>query len=93
MTFPYPGFDAPGVTHNISFDGARYRPDLAEQPLYCWDGLSTASPEAGSSATLRPVPGAMLVQFSSPTRMRFEYSPAGDCASPAFGPAAAYFVR
>ena len=94
LTFPYPGFDAPGVTHNISFKGARYHPELGSQPLHCWDGLTTAEMDGGASFTPTPVPGAMLVQFTSPTRVRFEYSPAGNCAAPpAFTAAAGYFVR
>ncbi len=94
VTFPYPGFDAPGVTHNISFGGARYQPALPGQPLYCWDGLTTAEMDGGTSFTPTPVPGVMLVQFTSPTRVRFEYSPAGTCAAlPAFTAAAGYFVR
>jgi hypothetical protein len=94
ITFPYPGFDGIGA-HNLSFKGARWHPELplAGQPLYCWDGLATAETDGGAAMVPEPVPGVMLAQFASATRVRFEYSPAGNCGAPAFGAAAAYFVR
>ena len=93
LSFPYPGFDPPGGTHNVSFDGARFHPELADQPLFCWDGLTTAEMDGGTAFAPAPVPGAMLVQFTSPARMRFEYAPAGSCGVPAFSSAAGFFVR
>jgi hypothetical protein len=96
VSFPYPGFDFGGSTHNLSFKGAHYHPELpaASQPPYCWDGLVTAEMAAGVTFVPTAVSGVMLVQFTSPTRMRFEYSPSGSCAAPPpFTSAAAYFVR
>jgi len=93
LSFPYPGFDPPGGTHNISFDGARYHPELPSQPLFCWDGLVAASMEGGATVLPTPVPGTVLVQFSSAARIQLEYAPAGNCVSPAFSAAAGFFVR
>jgi len=97
VSFHYPGFDRGGSTYNLSFKGAHYHAELpaAGQPLYCWDGLVTAEMVAGATDVPMDVPGVMLVQFTSPTRMRFEYSPSGSCLAPppSFTAAAAYFVR
>ena len=94
VTFAYPGYDPPGGTRNVSFRGARYRPELPSQTLYCWDELTTAEMSSGTAFSPTPVPGVMLAQFASPARLRFEYSPAGDCATPpAFTSAAGYFLR
>jgi hypothetical protein len=94
LTFPYSGSDPPGDTHNISFTGARYRPDLPNQPRYCWDGLTTAEMASGTSMTPELVPGHILAQFTSPTRVRFEYLPTGNCtAARLFTTAAEFFIR
>ena len=40
-----------------------------------------------------PVPGVMLVQFDSPTQIRFEYAATQTCAARSLTPAAQVFVR
>jgi hypothetical protein len=94
VSFPYSGSDGPDF-HNLSFKGAIYRPSFPPdaQPVYCWDGLVTAETDGGATITADPVPGDILVQFTSPTRMRFEYQIGGSCAARTFTGAAHVFVR
>ena len=94
-TFPYPGVDDLTTFHNVSFNGARFlpAPPPAGQPVYCWDGLGSVTMIGGAASGSEPVSGTMLVQFASATQMRFEYVPAGTCASRAFTSASQVFVR
>jgi hypothetical protein len=95
ITFPYPGFDDSVTWHNVSFAGTRYQPALPSdgQPLYCWDGLGATTMIGSALQPPAPVAGVMLVQFESPTRIRFEYAATQTCATRSLTPAAQVFVR
>jgi hypothetical protein len=47
----------------------------------------------GGMSGSSPFPGVVLVQFESPTRIRFDYAESQTCATRSFTPSAQIFVR